>query len=92
MNTDIVVLDGSCTLVSHLDGRCALSNQLDGNSIAVLKVREVDYYTGSYEFTPSANTQVIEIDQLTASQNITINPIPSNYGLITWNGSTLTVS
>lgn len=92
MNTDTVVLDGSCTLASHLDGRCALSNQLDGNSIAVLKVREVEYYTGSYEYTPTQSTQIIPIEQLTASQNITINPIPSNYGLITWNGSSLTVS
>lgn len=92
MSTDTIVLDGSCTLVSHLDGRCELSSLLDGTPFTVLKVREVDYYTGSYEFTPSAERQTIEIDQLTASQNITINPIPSNYGLITWNGATLTVS
>lgn len=92
MYTDTVVLDGTCRLTNCLDGNCALTSQLNGNPFTVLKVREVDYYTGSYEFTPSANTQTIEIDRLTASQNITINPIPSNYGLITWNGSTLTVS
>lgn len=28
----------------------------------------------------------------TTQQNIVINPIPSNYGLITWNGSVITVS
>ena len=49
-------------------------------------------YTGAYTFTPTTSTQTIEIDGKTASQDITINPIPSNYGLITWNGSTLTVS
>ncbi len=49
-------------------------------------------YTGSYEFTPSDTAQIISIMGMTATQDITIDPIPSNYGLITWNGSTLTVS
>lgn len=53
---------------------------------------EADYYEGSYVFTPSANTQTIDIAGKQARENITINPIPSNYGLITWNGATLTVS
>ena len=49
-------------------------------------------YDGSYEWTPTDETQVIPIEYKTANRNITINPIPSNYGLITWNGATLTVS
>lgn len=49
-------------------------------------------YTGLYEFTPSSSIQTIEIAGKTARQNIIVNPIPSNYGLITWDGSTLTVS
>lgn len=92
MSTDTIVLDGSCTLVSHLDGRCELSSLIDGTPLTVLKVREVDYYTGSYEVTPSANTQILNTTELTMAQNVIINPIPSNYGLITWNGATLTVS
>lgn len=49
-------------------------------------------YEGAYEYTPTEETQIIEIVDKRATQNITINPIPQNYGLITWNGSTLTVS
>lgn len=49
-------------------------------------------YSGPYEWTPTQDMQTIEINGLKAIENITINPIPSNYGLITWNGSTLTVS
>ena len=49
-------------------------------------------YTGSYEFTPSDTAQIISIMGMTATQDITIDPIPSNYGLITWDGATLTVS
>lgn len=49
-------------------------------------------YSGQYEWTPTTETQTIPIIGKTATRNITINPIPNNYGLITWNGSTLTVS
>ena len=53
---------------------------------------QVEEYTGDYEFTPTRSTQVIEIANKKATADITINPIPKNYGLITWNGSVLTVS
>ncbi|MCR5372701.1 MAG: hypothetical protein K6E41_04470 [Solobacterium sp.] len=56
------------------------------------KVTAFEYYTGPYEFTPTQETQIIPIGQKMASGNITVNPIPNNYGLITWNGAVLTVS
>lgn len=49
-------------------------------------------YEGAMEWTPSAQAQTIEIANKKAQDNIVINPIPNNYGLITWNGSILTVS
>lgn len=49
-------------------------------------------YDGPYEWTPTDTVQTIEIADKKALDNITINPVPQNYGLITWNGSTLTVS
>ena len=49
-------------------------------------------YTDSYEFTPSINEQTISIAGKRATSDIIIHPIPQSYGLITWNGSTLTVS
>ena len=57
-----------------------------------IQVGSGEYYDGPYEFTPSAEEQAVQIVNLMASENIIINPIPSNYGLITWNGSVLTVS
>lgn len=48
-------------------------------------------YTGEYEFTPNDDTQVVEIAGLKATQDIIINPVPSNYGHIAWNGAYLTV-
>lgn len=49
-------------------------------------------YHGTYTVTPSSTAQVLLTADLKCTDNITVNPIPSNYGLITWNGSSLTVS
>ena len=51
-----------------------------------------DVYEGGYEVTPTQNTQVLETQNKTLLENVVVNPIPSNYGLITWNGATLKVS
>lgn len=53
---------------------------------------DVEDFDGAYTYTPTQEEQVINIDGKKATQNITINPIPNNYGLITWNGSVITVS
>lgn len=55
-------------------------------------VVDVDDYTGEYEVTPSDEAQTLQTNGLRMLDNVTINPIPSNYGLITWDGITLTVS
>ena len=49
-------------------------------------------YEGEYEITPSMETQTLSTSNKLLARDVTVNPIPSNYGLITWNGSTLTVS
>lgn len=51
-----------------------------------------DPYTGSYEITPSAETQILETRNLRMTDNITVNPIPSNYGLVEWDGSVMRIS
>lgn len=51
-----------------------------------------DPYIGSYTVTPTTETQTLQTNNKRMTNNIVVNPIPSNYGLITWNGSVLTVS
>ena len=51
-----------------------------------------EHYQGEYTFIPSNEAQVVQISGLVAEQDITIEPIPSNYGLVTWNGSVLTIT
>jgi len=64
----------------------------DAKIITQLAHSEVPQYEGAYEFTPTQETQTVPTAQRVLLENIIINPIPSNYGLITWNGSVLTVS
>lgn len=49
-------------------------------------------YHGVYEVTPSASVQTLQTTNRVLTDNIVINPIPNNYGLITYNGSFITVS
>ena len=49
-------------------------------------------YEGPIEVTPSSETQTLDTRNFRMTENVVIKPIPQNYGLITWNGSTLTVS
>ena len=49
-------------------------------------------YTGETTVTPTRETQTLQTEGLMVMSNIIVNPIPSNYGLVTYNGSILTVS
>ncbi len=58
----------------------------------VTRTEDHDYYEGETTFTPSDTVQVIPTRDLVLGDDITIEPIPSNYGRIEWNGAYLTVS
>jgi len=89
----IVVIEGELSLLSVMDGEMALTSLIDGELDKVLMV-DLDHprYPGPYEVTPTQGTQILETANLQLEENVIVNPIPSNYGLITWNGSYLTVS
>lgn len=55
-------------------------------------MREGDIYDGEYVFTPSDAVQTVHTAEKTLLQDITINPIPNNYGRITYNGAIITVT
>ena len=59
---------------------------------AAYSVVDGDPYEGEYTVTPSSTTQVLETNGKVMTGNLTVNPIPQNYGLVTWNGSVLTIS
>ena len=84
-------LTGKLTSSGQLSGFLSVAKGISG-LLTIPSAVDVETYDGPYEFTPTADTQTIEIDHKMATANIVINPIPSNWGLITWNGATLTVS
>lgn len=64
----------------------------DASDIQTLTKIVGDVYTGSYEVIPSQLTQTLQTADKILAGDVIIHPIPSNYGLITWNGAVLTVS
>lgn len=66
--------------------------EIEAQAEPVVYVNTGEPYGGPYEFTPTNTIQTAEVSGLMATEDIIINPIPNNYGLITWNGATLTVS
>lgn len=57
-----------------------------------IEVPVADYWDGDYSVTPTAEEQTIPVIGKTMRHDLTVGAIPSNYGLITWNGSVITVS
>lgn len=94
MAQEHVVIDGDLSLLIQLDGNLNINLNMDGEPSNVVKISDYAYpvYTGATTVTPSAETQTLSTTNKTVTADIIINPIPSNYGLITWNGSVLTVS
>lgn len=70
------------------------ANTVSWTSSEFIPIRTVDYpsYDGPTTVTPSEAVQTLATADSAVHDDITINPIPSNYGLITYSGSIITVS
>lgn len=49
-------------------------------------------YEGDYNVTPAHIGQTLRTNGKRMTDDLTVAPIPQNYGLITWNGAFLTIS
>lgn len=90
MNTTVVI-GGETALVKRIDGTAALKSVYDGETAQYIggAVQLED----EIEVTPTQSTQMIEPSEgYVGLKAVTVKPIPNNYGLITWNGSVLTIS
>ena len=73
--------------VSFSDEKDFMVNFDEG--MAPLPVRA---YEGSYEVTPSRETQTLDTEGYLMTGPVVVHPIPRNYGLITYNGFEILVS
>lgn len=80
------IIGGEAPLTLSPD--CDIGLSLDGDFVGTASPP----YTGAYTFVPQSTTQTVPVSGLRMTQDLEISAIPSNYGLITWDGSTLTVS
>lgn len=80
--------------MSEINGNLEGVRSAVGSMSGTLSVFDGNYpvYTGAVEVTPSEDEQTLSTTNRTLLEDVVINPIPSNYGLITWNGVVLTVS
>ena len=84
-------LTGTLHEIQRISGAVSGSGRVSGQ-ISRPHTVQVEKYTGPYAFTPSEAEQIISIAHKQAISDIVVDPIPQNYGRITWNGSVLTVS
>lgn len=79
-------------------GIVAVSPEITGNIEAeaeittVIRSANYEEYSGPYSVTPAEEPQTLRTSARVLLQDIVVDAIPSNYGLITWDGATLTVS
>ena len=86
-NSVVLHVEETATATLHVS-EDSTSLKIGGQFYAI----DAPYYRGDYEITPTQSTQVLEMEGMRAAHNVVVNPIPSNYGLITWNGSYIMVS
>lgn len=90
---ETITFDGDLDLIVNFDAEFELLIPESGEVGIVTTLREgYPEYTGETVITPSLERQTLATNMTTVRTDIIIEPIPSNYGLITWNGTTLTVS
>ena len=88
-----VVIDGNLSLLISGEASAELL-LMDSAEVGIFTaMREIlPIYDGATTYTPSDQEQTIQTNGKSLLTDIIINPVPNNYGLITWNGSYLTVS
>lgn len=88
---DIQQLDG--VVSGNLQTVASVKGSLTGGVLTIgggLDLTPV--YDGTYHVTPSSEQVVLPTSTRMLAKDIVVDPIPSNYGLISWDGARLTIS
>lgn len=85
-----VLLSGRLSPAPKLRGVASVTETLTGG--LSISTSGIPAYHGETTITPSTEEQVISCGGLAMPTDIIVEAIPSNYGLISWDGVTLSVS
>lgn len=85
------VITGTLSNAGSVSGSLSSGHGVSG-TITVGGSSDLPEYEGAYTITPGTEAQTLDTAYKITTDQIVIEAIPNNYGLITWNGSYLTVS
>ena len=57
-----------------------------------IDLEHLEPYQGEYEITPSSETHILHTKGMKMLVDVIVSPVPSNYGLIQWDGHHLSIS
>lgn len=83
-------LQGSIESSGTMTGSVSGSARMTG--VVNTGMSDIKGYTGNYSVTPSAEMQTLNTHDLKLTDDIIIEPIPQNYGLIEYDGYGIRVS
>lgn len=101
IEADLLSLEGLLQEESRLCGQLQETVTLQGTlqstadlsaDLTVPPIRGGIPYGGNYEITPTEEIQVLETRGKILSRNITIQPIPTDYGKVTWTSGHLLIT
>jgi hypothetical protein len=90
-------MNSCCRVTLHVAESDGALLHVDSDNAAALFVGgevyggHVPAYEGEYTVTPSEQEQTLETSGKRLAQNVIVEPIPSNYGRISYSGSVITV-
>ena len=84
-------ITGALSSVETLSGSLSPPASMSGE-LSIPTYIDVDIYDGPTEITPGEEEQMLETQNKTLTNRITIQAIPRNYGKVTWDGSKLTIT
>ncbi len=85
------MINGSLSVAGSISGRLARASVTTAE-ITAPRVVPPRAYEGICEVTPGQEAVTLATAGLVMLQDITVNPVPQEYGRIAWDGSRLTVS
>ena len=65
--------------------------RIDGSGGYVIQNVDIPAYTGSYSATPTTSTQTLSTANKLMTSDFEVEPIPSDYGHVSYDGSVMTV-